>query len=115
MNYGRSSITINKKKIEVYEYKNKEKVYYKPYKAIIPVIETDDVAVKINNKNGFESDTITDDIKTIAINNGMYLNLDYDSDECMEQEYHEVIISSNKKKDILKQIKTTNNVELLAY
>ena len=56
------SITINKKKIEVFEYKNKDKVYYKPYKANIPLIETDDIAVKINNKNDFESDIITDDI-----------------------------------------------------
>ena len=113
--YGRNSITINKKKIEVFEYKNKDKVYYKPYKANIPLIETDDVAVKINNKNDFESDIITDDIKTLAINNGIYLDLGYESDECCECEYHEVIMSSNKKIDILNEIKTTNNIEVLVY
>ena len=98
--YGRNSITINRKKVEVFEYKNKDKIYYKPYKSNVPVIQTEDIAVKINNINDFESDIITNDIKTIAIKNGLYLNLDCDSNACMEQEYHEVIVSNNNKIDI---------------
>tara|TARA_R110001606_G_scaffold397295_1_gene573371 strand:- start:939 stop:4886 length:3948 start_codon:yes stop_codon:yes gene_type:complete len=114
-NYGRNSITLNKKKIEVFEYKTKYNRYYRPYNANIPIIKTKDISVVVSNMNDFDNKIELDDIKLEAINNGLYLNLDNTIEECIEQDYKEVLLSNNQKLDILKEIKQNTNIEVIAY